>query len=84
MPRPTGMRLLRGMWTNRPSLLDLLFLTVTVLIARWFTHGPLVLLALAVALIVIGSTIQMAIADLRKAQRAPGVSPTEGGDHAED
>lgn len=77
MGRPT---LARAMWTLRPSLPELLLWTIGILGAHLVTGVPVLLLATAVLLIVIGGTLQQARTVLREATPAAAA----GGEHAED
>ncbi|WP_433519020.1 hypothetical protein ACQP2T_27985 [Nonomuraea sp. CA-143628] len=77
----TKRRLAAAMWANRPSVSELMFFTIAVLVTYWLIAMPLVLLVVAVLLILVGGTLQMALADLRKTTPVP---PAGEGDDAED
>lgn len=72
-----------AMWENRPSLLELLFLTILVLAGHIAMGLPVVLLATAMLLLVVGGTLQQAIVALRKSAPRPATTSGEDG-HAED
>lgn len=68
-----------AMWDNRPTSLELLFLTILVLASHVAMGLPVIPLAAAVLLLVIGGTLQQAIVALRKT----GPATTSGeGEHA--
>jgi hypothetical protein len=79
---PATRHLLAAMWENRPSLPELLFLTVAVLATHVVTGVSVTWLASAVLLIVIGGTLQQARTVLSRT--APSDPPAEGVEHAED
>jgi hypothetical protein len=70
-----------ALWKNRPSVLELMFFAIAVLVTHWLIGMPIILLAAAALLILVGGTVRMARADLRNAADVSDTPPAgEAGD----
>lgn len=79
MTHPTTRQVAAAMWESRPSMFELLLWAILALIGHWATGFPLAVFGLAVGLVLAAGTLQMALADLRKA--VPAACDNEEVDH---